>query len=149
MVFSDLKKVLLKGDACLSMKSYRMLHFCHYKAKTFIHHLVDIFMRCVHLTTAITKIVDEMYHLVSDSLLCPVLAGGSILQGLECKVVVYVPDIKYVLAGPGEGLKDSHPTADLPDWLQHLDTWNRRQLWFVASRTLSHLIVFVCACPRQ
>ncbi|XP_025080070.1 uncharacterized protein LOC112555777 [Pomacea canaliculata] len=70
--------------------------------------------------------------------------GGNYLQGLESKIVVYVPEVNRVPLNQVDGRMQEGGDVSLncPDWVQRLGRWNRSYLWFVASRTLSHLIVF-------
>jgi len=68
------------------------------------------------------------------------ISGGSPLQGLEAKIVVFLPDVTRI---PKKNTDDPKQfREELPDWLKNLGRWNRCHLWFVASRCLSQLVVF-------
>ncbi|XP_025080047.1 uncharacterized protein LOC112555764 [Pomacea canaliculata] len=69
--------------------------------------------------------------------------GGSAAQGLESKIIVFIPDVCRIPAATSDGVVDELQfRPDVHDWLRSMGRWNRSHLWFVASRALSHLIVF-------
>nr|KAG5697689.1 hypothetical protein BaRGS_000574 [Batillaria attramentaria] len=59
------------------------------------------------------------------------VTGSSALQGLEAKIVVFVPDVSRIPQDSGDHKQFRH---NLPLWLRDLARWNRLNLWFVASR---------------
>ena len=88
------------------------------------------------------------------------------MQGLEAKIVVYLPAVRRISViknkleplrgtpeaiarrmrhdqtlGAGEGVVAMAVDTDA-DKLERLGGWNREHLWNVASRCLSHLVVF-------
>ncbi|XP_076454333.1 uncharacterized protein LOC143289240 [Babylonia areolata] len=66
--------------------------------------------------------------------------GGCPFQGLESKVVVFIPDVSRVSHVTTDDVREFRP--ELPGWLRDMGRWNRCHLWFVASRCLSQLVVF-------
>jgi hypothetical protein len=72
-------------------------------------------------------------------LVCRSIKGGSSYQGLESKVVVFVPDVGRI-SGNKDDVKQFRP--EVPAWLRTMGRWNRNHLWFVASRCVAQLVVF-------